>query len=77
MNRLINMAVNMILRRVMRTGIDAGMDALAKRKKGQGNQAGAQQDGQPQARKQGGPNTRDIEKRARTAVRLGKRLGRF
>ena len=70
-NRLISMAINMIVRRVMRSGIDAGVNAFANRK-------AAQDPNAPQQRQNtGGPNTRDLQQRARRAIRLGRRFGRF
>ena len=74
-NRLISMAINMSLRRVMRGGINAGMNALANRKKNQAH--GQDTSGQPQQKRQGGPNTRDLQNKARKSIRLGRRLGRF
>ncbi|MEM7598750.1 MAG: hypothetical protein AAF382_13735 [Pseudomonadota bacterium] len=72
-NRLISMAINMILRRVMRGGINAGMNAMANRRKDQAPDA----PGQPRQSRQGGPDTRALQKKAQKTIRLGRRLGRF
>ncbi|MEL7013632.1 MAG: hypothetical protein AAFO72_10170 [Pseudomonadota bacterium] len=71
-NRLINMAINMIVRRAMKSGIDAGAKALSNRNSGQNPDA-------PQQAKKasGGLDTRDLQKRARQTMRLGRRFGRF
>ncbi len=63
-NRLVTMAIRMIMRRLMRTGVDAGIGAVSKRvnKDAPGGAA---------------PNARETQKRARSTMKIARRMGRM
>ncbi|MHA7851352.1 hypothetical protein [Roseovarius sp.] len=64
----VNSIVTMILRMVMRTvvskGMNAGINAMSKRNDADGESAP-------------GPDTRKTQQRARQALKIGRRFGRF
>ncbi|MEX5729383.1 hypothetical protein Ga0609869_002736 [Rhodovulum iodosum] len=66
-NRMINMAVRIVMRKLMNKGINAGVDLAARR--GQGNDDPAD----PQKR----AAAQQTAKRARQAMRVTRRMGRF
>lgn len=66
MNQMINMVIRMVTRRLINMGINKGIDVAAKR-----GQRG--EDLTPEQRKAAGETT----KRAKQAVRMGRRIGRF
>lgn len=72
-NRIINMVIRMVMNRVLRTGMNAGINALGN-KKGRGKQ---DETGNTASSRQGGPDTRQTTKRAKQALRAGRRIGRF
>ena len=68
-NQIVNMVLRMVVNRLLRRGIDAGIDRVA----GKGRPAGQmtpEERRRAQAAKQGAG-------RARQALRLGRRIGRF
>ena len=69
-NQLINMVMRLFLRKFITKGIDKGFD-MASRRRGSGDPADAEADGRQKAQGQ------DMAKRARQAMRVGRRVGRF
>jgi len=66
MNQIINMVFRMVMRRLVNMGINKGIDVAAKRgRKGE--------DLTPEQRQAAGKNS----KRAKQAVRVSRRIGRF
>ncbi|MCQ0093229.1 hypothetical protein [Roseovarius sp. M141] len=63
-NQLINMAMRMIMRRLMRRGIDAGIGAVGKR----------MNNGSPTG---DAPNSKETQKRARSTMKIARRMGRM
>jgi len=68
MDRLLNMILNIFLRRVINTGINKGINHFA----GKGKPAAQMT---PQEREQAAKG-QDLQKRARQAARITRRLGR-
>ncbi|SDX03149.1 hypothetical protein [Litoreibacter albidus] len=66
MNQMINMAMRMIMRRLINMGINKGIDVAANR-----GQRG--KDLTPEQRQKSG----ETSKRAKQAVRMSRRIGRF
>jgi hypothetical protein len=66
MNQMINMVIRMVMRRVVNMGINKGIDVAAKR--GQGGKELT-----PEQRQAAGKTS----KRAKQAVRMSRRIGRF
>ncbi|WP_281858534.1 hypothetical protein [Litoreibacter halocynthiae] len=66
MNQIINMVIRMVMRRLVNMGINKGIDVAAKRGK-------AGKDLTPEQRQAAGQQT----KRAKQAVRMSRRIGRF
>ncbi|WP_298261637.1 hypothetical protein [uncultured Litoreibacter sp.] len=66
MNQIINMVIRMVMRRVINMGINKGIDVAAKR-----GQRG--EDLTPEQRQKAGEHS----KRAKQAVRMSRRIGRF
>lgn len=66
-NQIINMVVRMVVRRVLRSGMNAGMDAVGKR---MGKGKGDAPEGEV-------PNSAETAKRAKQAMRVTRRMGRF
>lgn len=64
-NQLINMVIRMVTRRMMRVGLKKGIGAL-----GQGKDKGDAQD-------RTGPDGQKTARRARRALRAGRKIGRF
>ncbi len=61
-NQMISMVIRMVMRRLMRSGVNAGMDALGKRlSKGES----------------GAPRVSETQKRARSTLKMGRRMGRM
>lgn len=65
MNQIINMIVRMVVRRLVMFGITKGADVVAKRRAGTATLT-------PEQRRQSG----ETAKRARQALRIGRRMGR-
>ncbi len=66
MNQMINMVIRMVMRRVVNMGINKGIDVAANR--GQGSKELT-----PEQRRAAGKHS----KRAKQAVRMSRRIGRF
>ncbi|EPX81316.1 hypothetical protein [Litoreibacter arenae] len=66
MNQIINMVMRMVLRRLVNMGINKGIDVAAKRGK-------AGKELTPEQRRGAGEQS----KRAKQAVRMSRRIGRF
>ena len=63
-NQIINMVVRVVVRRVINSGVNAGIDAVGKRSnRGNADSAQAQ-----------GSETADVQKRAKQAMRIARRL---
>ena len=69
MNQVVNMITRLVLRRAIKTGIDAGVNLAAKRRGGDPQN--------PEAAKHQGAQGKQTAKRARQAMRLSRRIGRF
>ncbi len=63
-NQLITMAIRMIMRRLMRTGVDAGIGAVSNRMN-KGAPGGA------------APNSSETQKRARSTMKIARKMGRM
>ncbi|MGR3572093.1 hypothetical protein [Brevirhabdus sp.] len=70
MNRLINMVIRQIVNRLVRSGLDKGIDAMAKRKAGGETRT-------PGEAKAQAAQTKESVKRARQAMRVGRKIGKF
>ncbi|GHE00633.1 hypothetical protein U879_13015 [Defluviimonas sp. 20V17] len=70
-NQLVNMIVRMVMRRLINTGVNKGID-LASRRRG----ASGRPDGGTSGPGQGADG-RETSRRARQALRLMRRFGRF
>jgi len=62
-NQLINMVINMVMRRLVGRGVNAGIN-MASRKMGKNGDAA-------------GPDSAETTKRAKQAMRVGRRIGKF
>ena len=65
MNGLINMVIRLVMRQVINLGISKGVDAWAKRQ--------GREDATPEQKAQ----TTENKKRAKQAIRVTRRIGRF
>ncbi|MEM6276047.1 MAG: hypothetical protein AAF714_03800 [Pseudomonadota bacterium] len=71
MNQIVNMIMRMVMRKLLNRGIDKGMDmAMGSRKK-------RDPEGVSDADRAEMAAMRDKQKRAKQAMRVGKRMGRF
>jgi hypothetical protein len=61
-NQMINMVIRMVMRRLMRSGVNAGMDAMGKRLSKDGSAA---------------PPASETQKRARSTLKIARRMGRM
>ncbi len=68
-NQIINMVIRQIMRRFINKGIDAGLNAATRRR-------GAAPDDPDAARRQQ-TQGRETARRAKQAMRMGRRIGRF
>ena len=66
-NAIINMVIRMVMRRVLRGGMNAGIDAVGKRM-GKGKAANEQS---------GSHDTGETTKRAKQAMRVNRKIGKF
>lgn len=74
-NYIVNMVIRMVMRKLMRGGVNAGINAASKRFGRKRADTGAQdQGGQGPST---GPDSKATEKRARQAMRLNRRFGKF
>ena len=74
-NQIINMVIRMVMRRLMRGGVNAGINAASKKfGRGRGDTGAQGQDGQGPST---GPDGKAAEKRARQAMRVNRRFGKF
>ncbi|GGO52598.1 hypothetical protein SAMN05444398_101270 [Roseovarius pacificus] len=69
-NQLVNMFVRIVVRRLMNGGVNAGINAVSKRK------ARGETDTPEQTRAQG-PDSKKTQQRARQAMRITRRFGKF
>lgn len=69
-NQIINMILRQVMRRFVNKGIDAGVN-MAVRRRG----AGSDQD--PEAARRQTAQGRETARRAKQAMRIGRRIGRF
>ncbi len=65
MNQMMNMVIRMVMRRLVNLGITKGVDAWAKRQ--------GRDDATPEQKAQ----TAENKKRAKQAIRMTRRIGRF
>ncbi len=63
-NMMINMAMRMIMRRLMRGGVNAGIGAFGKRMS-KGKEGGS------------APDSKATQKRARSTIKIARRMGRM
>ncbi|MDF0601367.1 hypothetical protein P1J78_11545 [Psychromarinibacter sp. C21-152] len=68
-NQIVNMVMRLFFRKVLSRGIDAGMDRMSRSRKG------APED--PDAAREQSKAGRDTARRAKKAMRVGRRIGRF
>ena len=74
-NFIVNMVIRMVMRKVMRGGVNAGISAASKRfGRGHADTDAQDQDGQGGST---GPDSKTSEKRARQAMRVNRRFGKF
>ena len=74
-NQIINMVIRMVMRRLMRGGVNAGINAASKKfGRGRGDTGAQDQGGQGPST---GPDGKATEKRARQAMRVNRRFGKF
>lgn len=68
-NQIVNMILRQVMRRFINKGINAGVDMATRGRKGN--------DQDPKAARQQSAQGRDTAKRAKQAMRVGRRIGRF
>ena len=75
-NMIINIVIRQVMRRVVNTGVNAGINAVGSKMNGrkQGQNDGTDM---PRQQNQGGPDTRETTKRAKQAIRAGRRINKF
>ncbi len=72
MNRIISMILRQVVNRLLRVGIDKGVDVMARRRRGTGAVPMTPEEDAARQR-----SSKDMSRRARQALRLGRRFGRF
>lgn len=73
MDRIITMIIRQLTNRLIRTGIDKGVEAMSNRNRGQDPEAPLDPQDEKTRQKAGKESTR----RAKQAVRLGRKISRF